>query len=335
MIVLNKKTIINTVKFASASIISILIAMALDIDFEVSTGIVTILTIQPTKKETVKTAFGRLLAFVFSLLVSYALFGIFGFTMSAFLIYLAIYIFMCQMFSWQNAFTVSPVLISHFLTSKAMNFHTVSNEVVIFVIGVGVGLIANLHLRKNVDYIEELKTAADNRIKEILIRTAERVLEHDEEYHNDEWFFDLKNHIRHARNVAEENYNNQVFFGDIYDLEYIRMRDKQCWILYEMYKSVRHIETAPLTAQHISDFLKYVAEVYHTINTGDAGRKIMDDFRKLDSEMKTLPLPVERNEFEDRARLFGLLRLIEEFIQIKIYFYDKYSVRKKRLFLSW
>lgn len=335
MITINKKVIINTIKFASASIISILIALALDINFEVSAGIVTILTIQPTKKETLKTAFGRLLAFAFSLLVSYVLFSIFGYTMPAFLIYLAIYIFMCQMFNWQNAFTVSPVLISHFLTSGIMNVQSVSNEVVLFVIGVGVGLIANLHLKKNVDYIEELKTAADNRIKEILIRTSERILKHDEAYHNDDWFFDLKNHIRHARNVAEENYNNQFLFGDIFDIEYIRMRDKQCWILYEMYKSVRHIETAPITAQHISDFLKRVAEVYHTINTGEAGRKLMEEFSMLDSEMKTQPLPLGRNEFEDRARLFGLLRLIEEFIQIKIYFYDKYAVKKKRLFRSW
>lgn len=326
MITIDKKTILNTIKFAGASIISILIAAVLDIDFAISAGIVTILTIQPTKKETVKTAFGRLMAFIFSLITAYVLFGLMGYTMSAFLIYLAVYILLCQVFSWQSAFTISPVLISHFLTSGTMNFHTVSNEVVLFVIGVGVGLFANLHLRKNADYIEELKTAADDRIKEILIRTSERILKHDEAYHNDDWFFDLKNHIRHARNVAEENYNNQLLSSDVYDIEYIRMRDKQCWILYEMYKSVRHIETAPITAEHISDFLKYVADVYHTINTGDAGRMLMDKFRTLDVELKTQPLPVDRKEFEDRARLFGLLRLIEEFIQIKIYFYDKHAV---------
>lgn len=325
---LDKKTILNMIKFSCASVTAILIASVLGMDFPVSAGIVTILTIQPTKKETVKTAFGRLMAFGFSLVLAYMLFGIMGYTMAAFLIYLAIYVLICLPCGWQNALTISPVLVSHFLESGVMNFHTVSNEVVIFAIGVGVGLTANLHLRKRKSYIEELKTFADDKIKEILIRTAERILKHDEEYHNDNWFFDLKAHIRHARNVAEENYNNQVLKNDIYDIEYIRMRDKQCWVLYEMYKSVRHIETTPITAKHISDFLKYVAEVYPTVNTGDDGRRLMEKFRELDSEMKSLPLPNERKEFEDRARLFGLLRLIEEFIQIKIYFYDKYAVIK-------
>ncbi len=325
---INQKVMLNTIKFASASIISILIALALEIDFAVSAGIVTILTIQPTKKETVKTAFGRVLSFLISLLLSYALFGVFGYTMIAFLVYLALYVFICQVFRWQNSLTVSPVLVSHFLTSEVMNFHTVSNEIIIFVIGVGVGLIANLHLKKNEDYIEELKAAADNQITEILMRTAERILEHDEAYHNDDCFAELRSHIRKAKNVAEENYNNQFLTDDVYDIEYIRMRDKQCWILYEMYKSVRHIETTPITAEHISDFLRNLATVYPTIHSGDAGRKLMTEFRVLDGEMKTKPLPADRNEFEDRARLFGLLRLIEEFIQIKIYFYDKYATKQ-------
>lgn len=325
MRILNKKVIINTIKFASASIISILIAMSLHLDFEVSAGIVTILTIQPTKKETVKTAFGRIIAFGVSFLISYIAFSLLGYTMTAFFVYLAVYIFICHIFGWQNTMTVNPVLTSHFLTHQAMTMHSVSNEIIIFVIGVGVGLIANMHLKKNVDYIEELKSSADNQIKRILIRTAERILEHDEEYYDDTCFVELKNDIRNAKNVAEENYNNQFGMDDTYDIEYIRMRDKQCWILYEMYKSVRHIETAPITAVHIADFLKEVAKVYHTINTGDAGRTLMAKFRLLDSEIKAHPMPVERKEFEDRARLFGLLRLIEEFIEIKIYFYDKYS----------
>ena len=39
--------------------------------------------------------------------------------------------------------------------------------------------------------------------------------------------------------------------------------------------------------------------------------------------MKSTPLPVERNEFEDRARLFMLLRRIEEFLMIKKEFFKE------------
>lgn len=41
--------------------------------------------------------------------------------------------------------------------------------------------------------------------------------------------------------------------------------------------------------------------------------------------MKEEPLPLERIEFEDRARLFALIRLLEEFLNIKKEFMKEYS----------
>ena len=37
----------------------------------------------------------------------------------------------------------------------------------------------------------------------------------------------------------------------------------------------------------------------------------------LDRHMKQLPLPTDRKEFEDRARLFAIMRGMEEFLMIK------------------
>ena len=51
----------------------------------------------------------------------------------------------------------------------------------------------------------------------------------------------------------------------------------------------------------------------------------MEAFQKLDREMKEEPLPLERIEFEDRARLFALIRLLEEFLNIKKEFMKEYS----------
>ena len=216
---------------------------------------------------------------------------------------------------------MDSVLISHFLSAGNMEVELVLNECVIFVLGVGVGLIANLHLKKNVNYIEELKDKTDSQIKKILSRMAERILDKDISDYNGQCFGELRNSIRNAKNVAEENYNNQLVNSDIYDKEYILMREKQCFVLYEMYKSVRHMETTPLTAQLISEFLKEVSEVYHKDNTAE---ELLKKFYELDESMKNKPLPVERTEFEDRARLYALLRNIEEFLMIKSDFSRKY-----------
>lgn len=121
--------------------------------------------------------------------------------------------------------------------------------------------------------------------------------------------------------MADTNYNNQLGKKDIYDKEYIRMRDCQYLVLYEMYKVVKKIHTTPITAKKISDFLEEISEVYHKTNTC---RELMENFKVLNVGMKSQPLPLERTEFEDRAKLFFLLQYIEEFLQIKIDFAEKY-----------
>ena len=88
-------------------------------------------------------------------------------------------------------------------------------------------------------------------------------------------------------------------------------------ILYEMYKSVRELDTSPITAKRISDFLKDMSDVFEK---GNDGKELLQEFLQMDLSMKSEPLPVERKEFEDRARLFGLMRDMEEFIQIKVEF---------------
>lgn len=319
------KAIWNTIKIAGAAIAAIAIAMLAGAEFAVSAGIVAILTIQPTKKETLRTALGRLAAFGSALVIAAACFGLLGYTMAAFGVYLVIFVLVCQIFRWYSAMAMNSVLISHFLTLGSMRPGAVGNEVCLFGIGVGVGILANLHLHKNVDYIEELKAEADSQIKRILSRMSERILDHDMEDYNGECFVKLRDSLRKARNVAEENYNNQFGSGDVYDMEYIRMRDRQCRVLYEMYKSVRTIETTPITAARISDFLREMSQAYHRDNTG---RELLQRFERLDAEMKAQPLPTERKEFEDRARLFGLLRNIEEFLRIKLEFSEEGMVNK-------
>lgn len=316
-----KGILFHTAKIVIAAGVSICLADAVELDFPVSAGIMSILTIQPTKKETLKTAFGRFLAFLTALFIANLCFGVLGYTMTAYLAYLAFYIFICQTAKWYSAMAMNSVLISHFLTFGNMGTDAVWNEARLFFIGVGIGIAVNLHLKKNVDYIEELKESADNQIREILRRMAERVVKTDVSDYGETCFPELRNSIRRAKNVAEENYNNQFKSDDTYDRDYIRMRDKQCQALYQMYKSIRTMETTPVTAEKISGFLLLVAESYHKNNTA---KELLIQFHELDEQMKSHPLPVKRKEFEDRAKLYHLLRNMEEFLMLKAVFSDKY-----------
>lgn len=320
---MNKNIIFYTLKISAAAIVAIVVAMALKLEFAISAGIVAILTIGPTKKETIKTAMGRMVAFVAGLAIAFVCFTVGGYNVISYCVYLIIFILLCQKFKWYSAMAMNSVLISHFLTLGNMQWQSLINELLIFVIGVGTGVVANLHLHKNEDYMEELKDITDNQIKKILVRMSERILNMDMSDYNGDCFKVLGNSIRNAKNQAEMNYNNQFGNDDLYDIKYISMRDEQCHILYEMYKNVRSLHTTPITARIISDFLKKVANEYDEEN---ACVNLMEEFKRIDESMKIQPLPKDRKEFEDRARLYSLLRYMEEFLNIKMEFAREQSL---------
>lgn len=191
------------------------------------------------------------------------------------------------------------------------------NESALFCLGIGSGILANLHLHKKTNSMERLKNEADAQMKMILAYMAERIMNENFKEYNYDCFLTLKRQIRKAKNFAERNYKNQFKRNDRYDIEYIAMRDRQCHILYEMYKNVSHLGSQPDTADKIADFIRLMSKSYDRDNNGIA---LMEQFKEMDTKLKSRPLPLTRTEFEDRARLFILLRNIEDFIKIKMEF---------------
>lgn len=319
---INKRTVLQAVKISIAAILAIILANLLALDYAISAGVIAILTIQPTKRETIVTAVGRLYAFMIALVLAYGSFFVFGYGNIGFFVYLFLFVGVCWIFRWQNAMAMCSVLISHFVSYKSMTASHIFNEMLIFCIGVGIGIIANLHLRKKADYMEQLKEEADKQIVTILERMAERIINQDISDYNGDCFERLNMQIAEAKMVAEENYQNQIRKADVFDGEYIAMRERQSHILYEMYKNIRTITSTVETAKRISDFLRHMALVYDKENDGKA---LMQMFKEMHGDMKQYPLPTSREEFENRAHLFALMCNLEELIQIKIDFIKIYE----------
>ncbi|MGX8680970.1 MAG: aromatic acid exporter family protein, partial [bacterium] len=307
----------NTVKVAGAAIIAIYIAKFLQLDNGISAGIVAILTIQKTKKETLKTAFSRFLAFLTALIIAYLAYHLAGYTLLGFCIYLFFFILVCQYFNWIAAMAMDSVLISHFIGFQSMSMAHVANEFMIFFLGIGAGIIANLNLRKDTNYIEALKEKADMQIKKILHNMSAHMLVEDKSDYNSSCFNHLSDMIREAENMALINYANQFGTKDTYDLEYIKMRKKQNQVLLEMYKIVRSLYSTPDTVHVIADYIERIATEYDVENDVE---DLLDGFYILYNSMQDTALPDTRDEFEDRALLYMLLKKIEEFLLIKAEF---------------
>ena len=312
-----KRIIFDSIKVSIAVAVAIAIANILKLDYAVSAGIIAVLSIRPTKRETFQLAAGRLVAFFMALIIAMISYNLFGFDQLGFWIYFIPYVFICYLKNWTASITINSVLVSHFITYQSMDPKHVLNEVLIFVIGVSVGILMNLNLHHKDEYVEKLKSETDEQIRKILLVIAHRIQDKDASDYTTDCFRELEHLLREAKNAAEDNYNNKLRKGNKKDVEYIAMRQKQYNVLLDMYKTAKTLETKPHTAQLISDFFEKMAEKFHRENDGVA---LMEAFKEMDTEMKKRPLPVERQEFEDRARLFIMMRYIEEFITIKMEF---------------
>lgn len=321
------KVIKDSVKVSIAVAVAIFIANVFHLEHAISAGIVAVLSIRPTKRETVNVALGRLIAFLIALCLAKVTYFICGFNQFGFLLFVIPYTFICYIKKWTASITLNSVLVSHFITYGKMDGVHILNEVLIFVIGVGVGILVNLNLNKKEAYIEKLKDETDEQIVQILQKIGKAIQNKEELSYNDICFKQLEHILREAKNTAEENYNNQLRQEDTADIEYIAMRQKQYHILYDMYEMVNTLETTPATAEKIAGFYEKMANVFHRHNDGI---ELMADFKELDLYMKKQPLPAQRQEFEDRARLFVLMRYIEEFIDIKVKFKSNGILKKEK-----
>lgn len=318
-----KKHFIKSIKIALAAVLSIFLAEELGLQSSATAGIITILSIQDTKRETLRTVLRRGAAYVFGLLVAALCFGLLGYTLPAFAVYLLLFAFGCMLVGLQEGITTATVLVSHIWAIGSMGLSVLLNETGLLVIGSGVGILVNLHLRSKDADFARLAEAVDEQMKEILRYMAEWLPNPARACDRVNRFSDLEEAISKAEICAIANLNNSFRQKDTEDLDYIRMREKQSVVLKGIYQNIMQIAYLPKQAHMVAEFLGELEQAYHKYNTVT---EYLDKLQALGEEMKREALPETREEFEARAILFYVLIQLEELLWIK----RRFVIEKER-----
>lgn len=319
---MKKSILFNSAKISLGCVVAIIISTLLNLKYGLTAGLLTVLSIQDTKRETLKTALKRLYAFFFAFAVSVICFKIMGYNALSFGVYLFIFVNICFIMDWKIAIVPVSVLVTHLISEKSTDITLIINEFLLFAVGAGTGMLVNMHLHKDNEKMSVCRENLDSEIKDVLERMSFRILSADKSDYSGDCFKKLDALMFEAQKTAHENYDNNLKNPQTYDIEYLEMRKKQCSILYEMYKSIIKIETPPQQALVISDFLKKTAVEYHEKNDV---KNLISDLEKLFSEMQYQPMPSERQEFENRAVLYSFMLLLKEFLYLKYEFVCKIS----------
>ncbi|MFG6355555.1 MAG: hypothetical protein K1W26_01835 [Acetatifactor sp.] len=325
----------KSLKIALAAVLAIALAQALGLANSTTAGIITILSIQGTKLETLKTAGKRALAFLCALLLAGVCYEALGYTVWAFGVFLLLFVLLCLTVRWQEAIAMDSVLVSHFLIQGCF-WPLLSNEVLLFIVGTGFGILFNLHLRSRGEQFTRFSDRVDGLIKEILGQMARQLageagsdrendgsaeprqdpeagrLQSREPWQTQEQ--ELLQALRQAEDCAVENYGNTPFSRDTYELDYVRMRQRQAVILRSIHENIRGLSYLPCQARQVAGLLEQVQQEYHRYNNMEG---LLAKMEELFADMQTQPLPRSREEFEARAVLYYVLRQMEELLKVK------------------
>lgn len=322
---IKKLNFLLLLKTGFGSAIAIFIANRFNLLYSASAGIITLLTIQNTKKETINIAFKRMLAFLVAIIVAYIVFSRVGYTPIAFGGFIFIFVAICNLFGLQDGISMNAVLTTHFLIEKTMNPTFIMNEVFLLIIGMSIGIILNLIMPKNMKKIKEEQKVVEGQIRSILscmssmLKGNKECLQTIEDKEN----IDLAGLSLSLDNLllkAYEEAGNTLLVETQYQISYLEMRKLQIVVLKDIFENIVNIHDILSQSIEVSRYMEKVAEEFHELNNV---KSLLLELEELYKFFRNETLPTTRDEFENRAILFNILRDLEHFLQIKKSFIEK------------
>lgn len=315
-----KRIALKVLKIAVGSSMAVVIAQFFALQYATAAGIIALLTVQNTRRDTIQLTAERLLSFLLAVAL---IFVCFHYTGRLEWVNYGIYIFLmvsaCYALGWQNTISVNAVMGTHYLTSPDYSLGFAVNELSLILIGTGLALAMNWKMPSNLKAIKEDIQKVEDDMQTVLLELA-RYLERSQS--GDPVWFDLDQleaDIHSALERAHEQAYNTMSEDDLYYVEYMEMRLQQCVMLQTLRSRVQKIRGMPSQSEVISSYLGHIAHYVHEKNLPEQQiRELEQVFQHMEEE----PLPKTREEFESRAILYHVLMDLEEFLFVKQRFAD-------------
>lgn len=324
---------LKLLKIAVGSVAAIFFADMLGLNYGTAAGIITLLTIQDTSRETFTISAKRILAFLLATVFSYVIFHILGYHVFAYGIFLFLFIACCIPLRLGDAVSVNAVLATHYLLEKDMSLPLIWNETQLLFIGTGIGMLFNLYMPGKGREIRAMQYTLEEDLRTLLFRMAEYIGKERKADHRDgtALLFDkLQADLSSGASRAFAYMNNTFFQESRYFIEYMNMREQQMVVLKDIYKKAMSVRTVFPQTDQVAGLIYEIADTFGESNNA---RGLLARLDEVLRQMKDSPLPATREEFEERAVLYGILMDLEYFLQLKKTFVD--SLSKEQIRRYW
>lgn len=328
---IGKTDYIKIFKIAAGAGAAIALAEGLGLRYSASAGIITLLSIQDTKKETIRVMALRFCSFGLSLILSAVCFSLFGHGALAIGVFLLFFSGLSFQLRMQEGISVNTVLMTHFMAEQSMSLRNIGNELALLVIGAGIGLLLNLYIPGKEKQIRVKQRQIEDRMREILNHMSgilsasgnvplERIRDS---------LTVLDDELRLGEKNAFEEMENKLLTETKYYLRYMNMRRLQSGVLGRVAENIGHLMRLPPQAEMVAHFMERISSSFHEYNNAVA---LLEELEQLKRQMREQPLPDTRDEFESRAVLYRMMLELEQFLAIKKTFAEGLSADEMKKF---
>ncbi|GFE45554.1 aromatic acid exporter family protein [Streptococcus canis] len=311
----------RTLKMTLATIVAILIAYQLHLDFGISAGIIALLSVLDTRKSSLLVARNRFLSFFLAFGIAMLCFSFLGYTTVAFAAYLVLTIPLLYRFGIEAGLVPITVLVTHLIAEKSSQLPVLWNEFLLFFIGTGIALLFNAYMGSQDQEIRRYHQIVEDDLKAILYRFESFLLE-GQGQNEGLMIKRLDKILEEALQLVYRERHNRLFHQTNYQVHYFEMRRQQNRLLGQMAVNVNKISSQSRESILLSHLFH---ETGRQLSEENSALTLIDDIEQLLETFRQRALPQTREEFERRSILFQLLQALERFILLKVDFYQDYQ----------
>ncbi|MFT8323366.1 MAG: aromatic acid exporter family protein [Bacillus sp. (in: firmicutes)] len=302
----------RTIKTALAVSLAILLGQFYELEFYVSSAIITILCVQTTKKKSLKSASSRLAACMLSIPFTYIFFEGFGYNPIMIGALLLFFIPTTVLLKVNEGVVTSTVIILHIYTSTHMTWSVVFNEVGLIIIGVGSALVVNLYMPNLESKLLSRKREVDSKLQHLITEMVE-YLRTDKMTWTENEIKEASKAIKEAKALASRYIENSFSRTDNYYYLYFSKREKQMEILERVLSEIAQINTMVVQRYNLADFIESLGS---SLQSETNEQNFLEKLKEVEEDFKKDKLPVSWETFEARAQLLLILRELEYYLSI-------------------
>ncbi len=302
-----KPWMIQALKMVFGAFIAIELSELLGLSYSVTAGVIVILSIQKTKRQSINIAIKRVIASLIGLTISVVVFKLLGFELYSFILALFLFVPLAFYLKVDDGIVVTTVLVSHILLGA--NLSLALNAVYILLVGVIIALLINLYMPSFQKRIELEINSIDQELRNSISDIVNEVKPN---------FSALSVLIEKAMSRIQRESENKLFSPKDMNIEYVIMRKEQLRVLVEIQNDLFKV----IKTEYKHTIIEFLSKVKDGIGKDNMARPLLVSLNNLREEFKTKPLPVTRDEFEERALLFHILHDLETFLQAKVSYHQ-------------